>query len=68
MIVAMLFVEFIFYSFLGWVWESIYCTIMEKKWADRGFLFWGFYFSLKHFSQSVTIVLIWKNRLETASA
>ena len=39
MIVAMLFVEFIFYSFLGWVWESIYCTIMEKKWADRGFLF-----------------------------
>ncbi len=39
MIVAMLFVEFIFYSFLGWVWESIYCTIIEKKWADRGFLF-----------------------------
>ncbi len=33
------FVEFIFYSFLGWVWESIYCTINEKKWADRGFLF-----------------------------
>ncbi len=33
------FVEFIFYSFLGWVWESIYCTIQEKKWADRGFLF-----------------------------
>ena len=31
--------EFIFYSFLGWVWESIYCTIQEKKWADRGFLF-----------------------------
>ena len=33
------FAEFIFYSFLGWVWESIYCTIREKKWADRGFLF-----------------------------
>ena len=39
MIVAQYFVEFIFYSFLGWVWESIYCTIVEKKWADRGFLF-----------------------------
>lgn len=33
------FVEFMFYSFLGWVWESIYCTVREKKWADRGFLF-----------------------------
>ncbi len=39
MIVAQYFVEFLFYSFLGWVWESIYCTIVEKKWADRGFLF-----------------------------
>lgn len=39
MLVAQYFVEFIFYSFLGWVWESIYCTIKEKKWADRGFLF-----------------------------
>lgn len=39
MIIAQYFVEFIFYSFLGWVWESIYCTAKEKKWADRGFLF-----------------------------
>ncbi len=39
MLIAQCFVEFIFYSFLGWVWESIYCTIKEKKWADRGFLF-----------------------------
>ncbi len=39
MIVAQYFVEFIFYSFLGWGWESIYCTTVEKKWADRGFLF-----------------------------
>ena len=39
MIVVQYFVEFIFYSFLGWVWESVYCTINEKKWADRGFLF-----------------------------
>ena len=39
MVVAQYFVEFIFYSFLGWVWESIYCSAKEKKWADRGFLF-----------------------------
>ena len=39
MLIAQYFVEFIFYSFLGWVWESIYCTIKEKHWQDRGFLF-----------------------------
>ncbi|MBQ7680037.1 MAG: putative ABC transporter permease [Butyrivibrio sp.] len=39
MIIAQYFVEFIFYSFLGWVWESIFCSINERKWADRGFLF-----------------------------
>lgn len=39
MIIAQYFCEFIFYSFLGWVWESIYCTIKEKRWQDRGFLF-----------------------------
>ncbi len=39
MLIAQYFTEFIFYSFLGWVWESIYCTAKEKKWADRGFLF-----------------------------
>ena len=39
MIFAQYFVEFMFYSFLGWIWESIYCTIKEKHWQDRGFLF-----------------------------
>ena len=39
MIFAQYFVEFIFYSFLGWVWESFYCTIKEHHWQDRGFLF-----------------------------
>jgi uncharacterized membrane protein len=39
MLIARYFTEFIFYSFLGWVWESIYCTIKEKEWQDRGFLF-----------------------------
>ncbi len=30
---------FFAFSFLGWVWESIYCTICHKKWANRGFLY-----------------------------
>ncbi|MDO4615281.1 MAG: putative ABC transporter permease [Lachnospiraceae bacterium] len=37
--VSQYFVEFIFYSFLGWVFESIYCSVKEKEWKDRGFLF-----------------------------
>ena len=32
-------VIFIIFSFLGWVWESIYCTVRERKWANRGFLY-----------------------------
>ncbi len=38
-VAAQYFTEFIFYSFLGWIWESIYCTMVEKRWADRGFMF-----------------------------
>jgi len=27
------------FSVLGWIWESIYCTIKEGKWQNRGFLY-----------------------------
>ena len=27
------------YSFLGWVYETIYCTVKSGKWENRGFLF-----------------------------
>jgi len=30
---------FLCFSVLGWIWESIYCTIKNKKWANRGFLY-----------------------------
>ncbi len=33
-----LFVWFIMYSFMGWVYESIYCTIKNHHWENRGFL------------------------------
>jgi uncharacterized membrane protein len=34
-----LFLYFMFYSFLGWLMETCYCSIMEHKWVARGFLF-----------------------------
>ena len=27
------------FSVLGWIWECIYCTIKERKWQNRGFLY-----------------------------
>lgn len=32
-------IAFFIFSFFGWVWESIYCTICEHRWANRGFLY-----------------------------
>ena len=32
-------VYFVIYSFLGWVYETIVCTIRWKKWENRGFLY-----------------------------
>lgn len=33
------FVIFVLFSFVGWVYETIYCTIKWKRWENRGFLF-----------------------------
>ena len=38
MIVAEYFIRFVFFSFLGWVYECIYCTIKSGGWENRGFL------------------------------
>ena len=32
-------VVFVIFSFFGWVWESVYCTACQRKWANRGFLY-----------------------------
>lgn len=32
------FVWFIIYSFMGWIYESIFCTIKNRGWENRGFL------------------------------
>ena len=37
--ISVFFIEFIIYSFLGWIWECTYCTYKEHKWQNRGFLY-----------------------------
>ena len=39
MFICEYFVYFIIYSFLGWIYESIYCTLHENQWENRGFLY-----------------------------
>lgn len=36
--ISTLFLYFLFYSVVGWIYESIYCSIMEKRLISRGFL------------------------------
>ena len=33
------FIWFIIYSFIGWIYESAFCTIRARKWKNRGFLY-----------------------------
>ncbi|MEE1304702.1 MAG: putative ABC transporter permease [Agathobacter sp.] len=37
--VSKYFVFFVVYSFMGWLYESMYCTIKGGKWENRGFLY-----------------------------
>ena len=37
--ITTLFLYFIFYSFCGWVWETCYCSIKERHYVPRGFLY-----------------------------
>lgn len=37
--VTLLFLYFIFYSFCGWLWETCYCSIKERHYVPRGFLY-----------------------------
>lgn len=36
--IMLYFLFFLFYSFLGWVIESVTCAIVQRKWVNRGFL------------------------------
>lgn len=39
MIASQIVVCFAFFGLLGWVFESTYCSLVEKRWYNRGFLF-----------------------------
>lgn len=39
MIASQIVVCFAFFGLLGWVFESTYCSLLEKRWCNRGFLF-----------------------------
>lgn len=39
MALGLYFICFIIFSFMGWIYESIYCTIRTHHWDNRGFLF-----------------------------
>ena len=39
MIVSQYVVWFVLFGLFGWVFESAYCSITEKRWCNRGFLF-----------------------------
>ena len=39
MLASRIVVCFVFFSLVGWVFESAYCSITEKRWCNRGFLF-----------------------------
>lgn len=34
-----LIISFCFYSFVGWAWETVYCSLKEQKFQYRGFLY-----------------------------
>lgn len=36
--ITQMFLYFCWYSLLGWMMESTYCSVMEKHWINRGFL------------------------------
>ncbi|MBE5843341.1 MAG: hypothetical protein E7302_04050 [Butyrivibrio sp.] len=39
MFICKIFIEFMVYSFIGWIYECTYCTVKEGHWSNRGFLF-----------------------------
>lgn len=37
--ISLLFLYFIIYSFLGWILETVYCSVRERRFVARGFLY-----------------------------
>lgn len=54
------FMTFIIYSFIGWLWETVYCSIKAKRFVYRGFLM-GPYCPVYGFGVILVLLLIPKN-------
>lgn len=39
MVINRYIIFYFLFALLGWIWESIYCTIQNQKWQNRGFLY-----------------------------
>ena len=39
MFISVYFIDFVVFSFIGWIYECTYCTCKTKHWQNRGFLF-----------------------------
>lgn len=39
MLIARSFIAFLFFSFCGWLWETLFCTVNSGSFQSRGFLF-----------------------------
>jgi uncharacterized membrane protein len=52
-----LFMTFLFYSFAGWVWETIYCSIKARRPVYRGFLL-GPYTPVYGFAVTTVLLLL----------
>lgn len=35
---TLMFLYFVWYSLLGWTMESVYCSVLQRRWINRGFL------------------------------
>ncbi|WP_100065685.1 putative ABC transporter permease [Miniphocaeibacter massiliensis] len=55
-----LFMTFIVYAFIGWIWETIYCSIKAKHFVYRGFLL-GPYCPVYGFGVSFVLLLVPKD-------
>lgn len=66
MFVCQVFVWFVVYSIVGWIWESTYCTVVERRWQNRGFLYgpvcpiYG--------TGIVAVMLLWHHLLDTGGS
>jgi len=71
------FLYFVIYSFIGWIFESVYCSVRDKKVTNRGFLtgpfipiygFAGIIFVIVFYGRDYTLIGLFATSMLIASA